>query len=47
MERRGLLSGNDLDMEEEMNFIGSGGNDSVELRDVKGGVDWSGDKKKD
>ena len=49
-ERRGLLSGNaDLDMEEEMNFVGSSNNDAVELRDVggSGGVDWSGDKKKD
>jgi hypothetical protein len=51
-----LLSGNDLDMEEEMNFVGSGGNNAVELRDVGGGggggggggrIDWSGDKKKD
>lgn len=48
-ERRGLLSGNDLDMEEEMNFVGSGNNDAVELRDVSSGgrIDWSGDKKKD
>lgn len=51
-ERRGLLSSNnDLDMEEEMNFVGSGNGDAVELRDVGGGagsrIDWSGDKKKD
>jgi hypothetical protein len=48
-ERRGLLSNNDLDMEEEMDFVGgSGRGDAVELRDVSsGGVDWSGDKKKD
>eukprot|EP00804_Cyclotella_cryptica_P016197 CCRYP_005699-RA/>CCRYP_005699-RA protein AED:0.01 eAED:0.01 QI:217/1/1/1/0.66/0.5/4/2369/321 len=57
-ERRGLLSSNnDLDMEEEMNFVGgsSAAGDAVELRDVGGGsgagsgsgIDWSGDKKKD
>lgn len=46
-ERRGLLSGgSDLDMEEEMNFVGSNNNDAVELSDV-GGINWSKDKKKD
>ncbi|KAL7517615.1 hypothetical protein ACHAWX_002526 [Stephanocyclus meneghinianus] len=54
-ERRGLLSNtNELDMEEEMDFVGgaSSTGEAVELRDVSGagnsgGIDWSGNKKKD